>query len=140
MTRVHSPSAHTQPGAATTVADILTAAADLIAQPGAWTQLGGDDDGSGGECARDENGNPVSAVDSDAACWCLFGAIERVTNGHDVRIVRALEWLTAKRSDDLVGFNDAPERTQDEVVAALRAAADKARTEHAVGTTEGREP
>ena len=38
MTLVHSPSAHTQPGSAKTVADILTAAADLIEPEGAWTQ------------------------------------------------------------------------------------------------------
>lgn len=113
---------------ALSVAEVLDRAADLIEPEGAWTQLGGDDDGSDGECARDAAGFPVPATDPRASCWCLFGAIERATNGHDTTIVRAFEWLTGKRSDDLVQFNDDEERTQAEVVAALRAAAEKART------------
>ena len=113
---------------AKTVASVLDSAADLIATPGAWTQFGGDDGGAGGECARSATGFPVEAVDPEAACWCLFGAIERVTRGSDARIIRALEWLTSKRSYELVAFNDAEGRAQDEVVAVLRAAAEKART------------
>lgn len=112
----------------TDVAELLNQAADLLEEPGAWTQLGGDEDGSDGECARNFMGQPVPSDDPEASCWCLFGAIERVSDGHDTQLVRAFEWLSGKRSHDLVVWNDEEGRTQGEVVAALRAAAEKART------------
>lgn len=126
MTLVHSPSAHTQPGAAKTVADILAAAADLIEPEGAWTQS---------EFMRDPTGI-VSSEDEpllpDANCWCALGAIAQVCDlnpweswaGHPAD---AAMWaLAGVVGRSVAGWNDAPGRTQAEVVAALREAAAKA--------------
>lgn len=125
---------HTQPGSATTVADILTAAADLIEKPGAWTQ---------GAFARTLDGGPAIWTDDDAACFCVAGAIERV--GGTASRNRAWDffndWTVKRGFRHLANWNDAPERTQAEVVAALRAAAAKAATtENSVGTPEGVTP
>jgi len=124
MTLVHSPSAHTQPGTVKTVADILTAAADLIEKPGAWTQ---------GALARHANGNPVGPAEANATCWCLYGALDRVTG---VRCYEgaAADVLAGMLPGTVSGWNDRTGRTQAEVVAALRAAADKARTAAETGS------
>lgn len=117
---VHSPSAHTQPGAAKSVADILDAAADLIEPEGAWTQ---------GAFARHRSGNPIGPLESNAACWCASGAIQRADSRR--RFSPAWEdfndYAVSLGFLHMAAFNDAPERTQAEVVAALRAAAEKAR-------------
>ena len=97
------------------IADVLEQAAQLLSQPGAWTQ---------GAFQRGEK------------CFCLLGAIAFVTgdNPH-------CAWGNTLASDareplaDAIGiptfavvdWNDAPERTQDEVVAKLREAATLAR-------------
>jgi hypothetical protein len=127
MTLVHSPPAHTQPGSAKTVADILTAAADLIAKPGAWTQ---------GTFARTENGKNTGWKEDDAECFCVAGAILRVGGaGHLNRAWNVFDdWTRSKGFRHLAGWNDDPKRTQEEVVAALRAVAEKATTANSVGT------
>lgn len=112
--------ARTQPGSVKTVADILTAAAALIEKPGAWTQ--------GGFAFAPDGEDSRFGFDDSAVCWCALGALQKVegrllTSSHPAK--RALE--------DLVGnvalWNDAEGRTQAEVVAALRQAAEKARQE-----------
>lgn len=100
------------------VADILDKAADLIEPEGAWTQ---------GAFARTADGESCSSGSSDprAVCWCVGGAInrasgqERPTDAHNVfqRLIPCGEFE----------WNDAPERTQAEVVAKLREAARLAR-------------
>lgn len=115
---VHFPSENTQPGSAKTVADILTAAADLIDKPGAWTQY---------QWARNAAGQPVGVLDG-AVCWDIAGAIVRVApdySGIAFSLDAALKDTVGK---SMSGWNDAPGRTQSEAVAALRAAAVKART------------
>ncbi|MBI0530887.1 DUF6197 family protein [Sphingomonas sp. TX0522] len=98
------------------VADVLERAADLIAKPGAWTQ---------GNYARDAAGEGLhDGFNPAAVCWCAYGAIEKVTNegmGGDLRnaAANAIPWGPF--------WNDAPERTQAKVVAALRSAATAAR-------------
>ena len=121
---VHSGPAglHTHPGAAKSVAEILNAAADLIEPEGAWTQ--GSYGGSG--------------------CWCAMGAINHVggflsdINEASIALARSLGFQFPNSIPD---WNDDPYRTQSEVVAALRAAADKARTDassSSVGTKADR--
>ena len=123
---VHSPPAHTQPGAAKTVADVLTSAADLIAKPGAWTQ---------GAWARTATGRAASPFADNATCFCLRGALVRVKG---VKLCDGLdgerEALGFSTDSALARWNDKEPRTQAEVVAALRAAAEKARTASSVGT------
>jgi hypothetical protein len=104
-----------------TVADVLDAAADLLEKPGAWTQKAN---------ARDADGNKVPVTGGKATCFCMAGAILHLTNGdyHSAEYVRrVLPMPDEEWRDWLVAFNDAPGRTQSEVVAALRAAATSAR-------------
>ncbi len=99
-----------------TVADILTAAADLIEPEGAWLQ---------------------GAYTEDLRCFCTLGALAHVSC-KGATVVGSLApaktlaaYLNAEDSSAdrvITRWNDAPERTQAEVVATLRAAAKKART------------
>lgn len=99
------------------VSDILYKAADLIEPEGAWT--------TDAEAREAEEGAEVDPLDPSAACFCVGGAIWRVAPGD-------LRWPAAHYLESLVGgdipeWNDAPERTQAEVVAKLREAAALAR-------------
>jgi len=92
-------------------AEVLGAAADLLEKPGAWTQWG---------YASDGRGNPVHYTDASAICFCVRGAVRRVAeeSGTDF----SLEDFGVPKPS----WNDAPERTQVEVVAALREASRQA--------------
>jgi len=102
-----------------TVAEVLERAADLIEPEGAWTQ---------GAYARDVLGNNLNPDEQwgpspTAVCRCMYGAVAEVArpNGY--------QYLPPSGSWGLPGteWNDAPERTQAEVVAKLREAAALAR-------------
>lgn len=100
------------------IADILDRAADRLSKPGAWTQ---------GANARDADGRGVSPNNPAAVCWCLSGVLYSVEPRYSV----------AREANDFMNryvlvsyahhWNDAPERTQSEVIQTLRQAADKAR-------------
>lgn len=107
------------------IADVLDAAADLIEPEGAWTQ-GAFSKTKGGRY----NGDLVAP--RKPACWCVLGAIARVSDSDPTRpfegIARdAMLALDCVASGDVPGWNDAPERTQSEVLATLREAAALAR-------------
>lgn len=100
--------------------DILSAAADLIEPEGRWTQ---------GVYAR-RDGRQVAIQDiEDADCFCAVGAIKRITGGPvSGYLTDVLNGIGRRRGyDHVAAWNDAPERKQAEVVAALRQAAEKAR-------------
>jgi hypothetical protein len=97
------------------VADSLEKAADLIEPEGAWTQ---------GCYARLADGETTGSFNPDAVCWCALGAIQKTGGGRDA-FSALYDMMPA---DGLVSpWNDAPERTQAEVVAKLREAAANAR-------------
>lgn len=102
------------------VADVLNAAADLLDKPGAWTQ---------NEFARDAAGRAVYHTSSLATCWCARGAIAAVNDEEDDHTANNRNWKAAAQLmgfhdvHDIEQWNDAPGRTQAEVVAALREAA-----------------
>jgi hypothetical protein len=98
------------------IADVLSKAADLIEPEGAWTQH---------VDARDAAGNQIDHDDVDAVCWCADGAYMRVGGNWGDAGWRALQ--VALGGDGPISWNDAPERTQAEVVAKLREAAALAR-------------
>ena len=150
MAFVHSGQEAVIPGEIVpkTVADILTAAADLIEPEGRWTQ---------GEQARNKRGQRVSDSACNAVCFCASGAIWRAArragitglsspNGKAIdEAHRALSEIVNRPSHamSVPDWNDRPTRTQGEVVAALRAAAEKARTAAetgSVGTSGASEP
>lgn len=102
--------------AAQSAAGILSAAASRLSHEGAWTQ---------GEDARDASGNRTDPLGPDAVSWSADGMLARVAG----------EWRFAQPAIDCLrgvigtltnAWNDAEERTQDEVVQALRTAAAQA--------------
>ena len=113
-----------------TVAETLRKAADLIEPKGAWTQGYYARDASGRYWEEDPDSDAQgSYVDFPAKCFCLYGAIAKAVGADDPflmktdgRIEDALRLATGTTL--VADWNDAPERTQAEVVAALRAAAD----------------
>lgn len=103
------------------VADILERAAKLIEPEGAWTQ---------GSFASAASGKPTGSIWNDnASCFCIRGAIARIAgalySGAAIFATRVI--LGNDDQAALARWNDAPERTQAEVVAKLREAAAKAR-------------
>lgn len=110
-------------GSATTIAEVLDRAADLIEPEGAWTQ---------NEEARDALGYPVRSISAAASCWCIVGATFSVCR--DLILSSDADSFLADTLPDEVGFgadvaewNDTAGRTQAEVVAKLREAAALAR-------------
>ena len=99
--------------------EILEAAGDLLAMPGAWTQ---------GAMARNAGGQEtgLSEYRGPAVCWCATGATGAIAYGEGDD--QADEYLRkAIGQPSIVGWNDAIIRTQSEVVAAFRKAAALAR-------------
>jgi hypothetical protein len=100
------------------IAEVLTRAADLLEKPGAWTQ---------GAFARDIHGHPIRCESEDAASFCAIGALYSLRVGSWMADSCERRLSKFKRVEMFAEWNDAPGRTQAEVVAALRAAAEKAR-------------
>ena len=94
--------------------EILESAADLLDQPGAWTQ---------GEAALNESGGHAAADDHDACQWCLYGAVwhEMRLRGIDMddTFSLAVEDYLLDRNLTME-WNDHPTREAEDVVAALR--------------------
>lgn len=86
------------------VAEVLERAAELLTPEGAWQQ-------------REWGGN---------GCWCLDGAIMEAKGEENTFRELALV-CEAVGCDSAIYWNDAPERTQAEVVAKLKEAAALAR-------------
>ncbi|GGB14780.1 hypothetical protein GCM10011380_00230 [Sphingomonas metalli] len=104
------------------VADVLDAAADLLTPEGAWTQ---------DTVYRDRYGNPAGDTRGPAVCWCAVGAICEVNIGYAMKACEAAEVglpVTAPGAlRPLSAWNDDRARTQAEVIAKLREAAQLAR-------------
>ena len=109
--------------------DLLTEGRRLIAGPGAWTQ---------GTAARDSAGVETHPQSDRAVAFCAAGAIHRAAH-HCVTIFEATAAIDAAQEmlvDQMPGesppplliysvvsdYNDAPERTQAEMVALFDAA------------------
>lgn len=105
-----------------TPADVLRAAADLIEPEGAWTQ--------GHYWASptldSSDMEEPSKVPDDAFCFCALGAIARAADEEPDHACGHPAAEALKREVGPVHiWNDAPERTQAEVVAKLREVAAK---------------
>lgn len=112
--------------------EVLSKAADLIEPEGAWTQ---------GAQARNKRGQRVADSAKNAVCFCASGAIWRAARKagvaglsssggsiiNDAHVALSTVINGRSLSARIPDWNDAPERTQAEVVAALRQAAAKAR-------------
>lgn len=108
------------------IADVLDKAADLIEPKGRWAQ---------GAYIRDGMGHLLIRAEPNA-CFCVLGALAEASgirpykpwDGHDAdRAREPLAETIGITVHEIPEWNDAPERTQAEVVAKLREAAAKAR-------------
>jgi hypothetical protein len=96
--------------------EILDGAAALIEPEGRWTQ---------GKYAADRDGHTVDPRSPKAVCWCARGARARAAGEFENRTHDFLRRVVGDRQT--IRWNDDPDRTQAEVVAALRQAAELAR-------------
>lgn len=72
-----------------------------------------------GTAARDKRGNHVSAQSLDATQFCILGAVSAARPANSVPVIAEL-YRTLNHEEyqgALSGFNDAPGRTQEEVLA-----------------------
>ena len=94
--------------------EVLLAAAVLVEH--GWTQGAG---------ARGRSGKSVLPLGRSAVCWCAIGAIMRAGDRDCDQMKAAEETLLSLLPDHetIAEWNDAPERTQDEVAIMLRLAA-----------------
>ena len=97
-----------------TPAEVLRKAADLIRPPGCWTQ---------GVRARNAEGEPVIIDDPKAVSFCFVTAI--LKQGDLMISLTAMHCVEKVVGELDTIWNDHPDRTQAEVVAALRMAADE---------------
>ena len=102
---------------ALSIAEVLEKAANLIEPEGKWTQ---------GDLAVDANGDETWTADPNSVCFCAEGAIMHVSFGQPREPIFR-EFRHALGVDRIYEWNDAPGRTQAEVVAKLREAAALAR-------------
>jgi hypothetical protein len=96
--------------------ETLEGAKNLLLTKG-WTQ---------GVMARNAGGSPTPCQWEDAACFCIMGAISRASEGDDDSPgFKAIGAFVGSYRRQIAGWNDAPGRTLDEVIAVLnRAIAD----------------
>ena len=91
--------------------EILIAARKLIEPPDRWTR---------GSLARNAEGYWVGIHSPNAVCWCMEGAVllsSNSTNTDDVLV--ALKLLEKASGVFPSAYNDAPDRTHAEVLAAF---------------------
>ena len=95
---------------------------ELLAKPNGWTQ---------GVARRNALGGEVHSYDDTACQFCLVGALDKVygnygwtVDGPRVdaanKVSKALSKLTGLKIPSPASWNDAPGRTQDEVVSFLK--------------------
>ena len=102
-----------------TTRDVLVRAADLLTEFG-WCQYAN---------ARTANGLSTWYENSEAVSFCLYGAAHRAAADLGLPAMAANPILAEALGGspvELVSWNNAPERTSQEVVARLREAAEKA--------------
>lgn len=103
-----------------TAAEVLRVARELVARPGGWCQRA---------LARTASGHPAPTHSREAVCFCARGALMRAAGMQPELVLfspRAEAALDAAAREQgfigFVGYNDAPGRTQAEVVALYDAA------------------
>ena len=79
----------------------------LYSKPGTWTQCA---------LARTADGKGVMSDHPNAVSFCLVGAICRFYPGRTAEIIQLLEKDKAVAPRDIVAWNNAPSRTQREVM------------------------
>ena len=76
-----------------------------------------------GVFARDKDGKPTDYASDEACVWCASGAIKAVNGGVFLDAAAVfLERVIPRGYVDVPDWNDAPERTQAEVIEAFKKA------------------
>ncbi len=96
------------------VRKVLLRAAEILEPEGAWGQRA---------YALDATGERTLWGWDNAVCWCAVGAVSRAGLDTGLDIAGPLRALSDSLGENIYYFNDAPERTKAEVIAALRKAA-----------------
>lgn len=92
--------------------EVLARAADLIAPRGAWLQR---------QSVGTKRKHPCGY--DDAVCFCLFGSVATVCHRERIAYRPAWRMVESVVGSNPIGWNDSRNRTQAEVVEALRKAA-----------------
>lgn len=87
--------------------DILRAAKELINTPERWTK---------GCLARTQQGDPTIVDDPDAVCFCMLGALAKVSQGQNHYTG---EILYEELEEPISNFNDDENTTHADVMAAF---------------------
>lgn len=77
-----------------------------------------------GAWARTESGSPCWEDNTNAVCWCLSGAVQKVFSGDEstqtrIDLTRALVRNLPAGFWDIPAWNDEPGRTKEEVLALI---------------------
>lgn len=90
--------------------EILTQARDLISDPARWTR---------GVYARDAEGRETASRSESAVCWCVHGAIRKVTGSvYDTLFSgRYAQAALPEGYSEVHEFNDDPKTTHSDVLA-----------------------
>ena len=89
----------------------LKAARAVIEKPETWTK---------GFYAHTATGEDVESEHPDATCWCVIGAVEKVTSeGHWMRAQNVIHYLGhyVPRRGYVAKFNDDPNTTHEDILA-----------------------
>lgn len=78
---------------------------ELLSSSRKWTK---------GAFAKDESGSPVASMSYRAVCYCLIGATRHCYNNPDDQN-NILSIIEAKIKQSIPSWNDAPERTFDDI-------------------------
>ena len=109
-----SPKTAPHPARPATAMDVLSAARELVAKEGGWTQR---------HYARGADGTYADFNHKKAVCFCTLGALYRVGLPEPSALNDAESLLLkAAGVENIVVWNDAPGRTQADVVALFDAA------------------
>ncbi|MDH7796409.1 MULTISPECIES: hypothetical protein [unclassified Beijerinckia] len=91
-----------------TLLENLTKVRALLADPTKWTK---------GYLAKDESGNPTFAESSNAACYCMLGAINSVASPEEQRDVKnAVRFHIPTYDKSIADFNDDPNTNHHDVL------------------------
>lgn len=91
----------------------------------AWQLLDSPEKWTKGENARDGKGRVIEPTAQDACCWCINGILMRMyptDMGSKTENARCEAWdkLERRIGGNVIHWQDAPERTHQEVLAVLK--------------------
>ena len=79
------------------VVDVLNEVKELLSDEHRWTQ---------GAMARDKKQLKIKPLSDEATCWCLYGAIAKVSGGFHTPICTKTYYHLRGQNDLLSDFND----------------------------------